>query len=94
VFARYLTPIEAYQRWTYYDWQLTVGLRGALSSVVIVSPGDFMVGDIDGVVVVPREHVVSVLEKAEEVVAHEEIVRAEFESGTDLVETYRRHALL
>lgn len=94
VFCRYLTPIEAVKRWSYYDWQLTVGLRGAMSSIVQVSPGDFIVGDLDGVVVVPRELAVEVLVKAEELIAHEDIVRKEFESGEDPVAVYKRHGRL
>lgn len=94
IFARYLSPVEALMRWTYYDWQIPIGLRGALNSIVPVSPGDFMVGDLDGVIVVPREHVVSVLLETEELIEHENVVREEFATGDDPVETYKRHALL
>lgn len=38
---------------------------------VIVRPGDIMVGDIDGVVCVPREHAAAVLEMAREIDARE-----------------------
>lgn len=94
LFARYLTPVEAVKRWSYYDWQLTVGLRGALSAIVTVSPGDFVIGDLDGVVIVPRELVVEVLEKTEELIRHEDAVRAEFEAGEDPVAVYKRHGRL
>jgi regulator of RNase E activity RraA len=94
IFARYLSPVEALMRWTYYDWQIPISLRGALSSTVPVSPGDFMVGDLDGVVVVPKDEVVSVLLETEELIEHENVVRAEFASGVDPVGTYQRHALL
>ncbi|WP_308798120.1 RraA family protein [Agromyces silvae] len=94
VFARYLTPVEAVRRWSYYDWQLTVSLRGALTSTVQVSPGDFIMGDLDGVVVVPRDLVVEVLEKTEELIRHEDQVRAEFDEGQDPVDVYRRHGRL
>lgn len=94
VFARYLTPVEAVKRWSYYDWQLTVGLRGALSSIVTVSPGDFIMGDLDGVVVIPRDLVVEVLERTEELIRHEDQVREEFEAGEDPVAVYKRHGRL
>lgn len=95
VFCRYLTPVEAVKRWSYFDWQLTVGLRGALTSIVEVSPGDFIFGDIDGVIVIPRELTIEVLEKTEELVQHEIAVRAEFTApGADPVEVYRRHGRL
>lgn len=94
IFARYLTPVEAVKRWSYYDWQLTVGLRGALSAVVQVSPGDFLVGDLDGVVVVPRHLVVEVLERTEALIALEDEVRVQFENGADPVAVYKQHGRL
>ncbi|MGX5681909.1 RraA family protein [Schumannella luteola] len=94
VFARYLTPVEAVARWSYYDWQRTIGLRGALSTIVPVSPGDFIMGDIDGVVVIPRDLVVEVLESVEELIRHEDAVRVEFQSGEDPVTVYQRHGRL
>lgn len=39
---------------------------------VNVNPGDLVVGDADGVCVIPREHIGIVLEKAEEKLAYEE----------------------
>jgi regulator of RNase E activity RraA len=94
VFCRYLLPVEAYGRWSYYDWQVPIGLRGALSSIVRVVPGDFLVGDIDGVVVIPHDLVTEVLAKTEELVALENEARAEFEAGSDPVAVYKRYGRL
>lgn len=94
VFCRYLSPVEAYKRWSYYDWQLTVTLRGALTRAVPCSPGDFIVGDIDGVVVVPHDLVVEVLRKTEELIADEDVVRQEFLASPDPVSVYQKHGKL
>jgi len=94
VFARYLSPVEAVKRWSYYDWQITVSLRGALTTTVPVSPGDFIMGDLDGVVVVPHDLVVEVLEKVEDLIAHEDIVRVEFLESDDPVSVYKKHGRL
>lgn len=94
IMARYLTPVEAYGRWSYYEWQKPIALRGALSSVVPVNPGDFMMGDLDGAVVVPREIVVEVLLKTEKLIATENEARADFESGMDPVEVYKKYGRL
>ncbi|MEU7004033.1 RraA family protein [Nonomuraea sp. NPDC046570] len=94
VMARYLTPVEAYQRWSYYEWQRPIALRGALSSVVPVQPGDFLMGDLDGAVVIPKSLVIEVLEKTEKLVATENEARQDFESGQDPVEVYRKYGRL
>ena len=50
---------------------------------VIVRPGDILVGDVDGVVVVPREHAEEVLKMAEEIDAREaEQAKLILESGS------------
>lgn len=38
---------------------------------VMVNPGDLVIGDYDGVTVIPREHILEVLEKAEKKAAYE-----------------------
>lgn len=93
-FCRYQSPVEAYRRWSYYEWQQPIALRGALTAVVPVHPGDFLFGDLDGVIVVPRDLVIDVLERTEALVDEENGVRAEFESGADPVEIYRRRGRL
>lgn len=94
VFCRYQSPVEAYRRWSYYDWQQPVALRGALSQVVHVSPGDFLFGDLDGVVVVPRDGVVDVLEKCEKLIGTENEARKLFASEEDPVAVYKRFGRL
>lgn len=94
VFCRFQSPVEAYMRWSYYTWQEPVALRGALTNTVIVHPGDFLVGDLDGVVVIPRDMVVDALYKVEELIAHENVVRKEFMDGADPVAVYERHQRL
>lgn len=95
VFARYYSPVEAVRRWSYYRWQLPVQLRGALSATVTVRPGDFMFADIDGVLVIPQEHVVEVLRKSEEHAAIEDRARGEFAApGADVEAVYARYRKL
>lgn len=92
--CRYLTPVEAFQRWSYADWQKPIGLRGALSSIVIVHPGDFLFGDLDGVVVIPRELVIEILESTEEIIQVENQAREEFQASDDPVAVYKKYGKL
>jgi len=48
---------------------------------VAVCPGDIILGDADGVVVIPREHAADVLKAAQATVAKEQQVRQRIELG-------------
>lgn len=88
VFCKYRSPADAKGRWNVVDFDCAVTLGG-----VPVRPGDFVVGDSDGVVVVPKELVVDVLLEAEEVVKTETEIRRrvrEGESVGDLYTQYKR----
>ncbi len=52
---------------------------------VQVRPGDIVIGDSSGVVVVPREHMGQVLEKAEQLWQKEEDMIAQIKAGTDIL---------
>jgi 4-hydroxy-4-methyl-2-oxoglutarate aldolase len=95
VCCRYQTPVEAFRRWTYAEWQIPIGLRGAITSIVTVNPGDFIFGDLDGVVVIPHDVVVEVLERAEKFVDTEGKERDEFFTpGADVIAVYRKYGRL
>ena len=53
---------------------------------VQVRPGDVMMGDRSGVVVIPYEHMDAVLDKAEELLKKEEAMIAELKKGVPLIE--------
>lgn len=52
---------------------------------VQVSPGDIVIGDSSGVVIVPKGHLEAVLEKAEELWKKEEDMVAEIRTGADIL---------
>lgn len=91
VFARYRTPIQSIGRWRVTEWQTDVSLRGATSPWVTVRPGDFVLGDDDGVIVVPAGLVDQVLERAEEIAATERQIRAALREGVSLAECLERY---
>jgi 4-hydroxy-4-methyl-2-oxoglutarate aldolase len=91
VFTRYQNSVEAFRRWSVTEWQIPVAIRGALSTIVTVNPGDFVFGDIDGVVIVPKEIVMDVLLQAEEIKVKENMSREEFSSGKSPEEVFRKY---
>ena len=48
---------------------------------VTVNPGDVVVGDVDGIVIVPREQAEAVAQLGQERIAREEQVRARLKAG-------------
>jgi 4-hydroxy-4-methyl-2-oxoglutarate aldolase len=61
---------------------------------VTVHPGDLVVGDQDGVAVVPRAHIVEVLDLAEAKVAAESKMRADLSRGLPLSEAFATYGIL
>lgn len=60
VFCKYRTSNGMLGRFRMVGWQLPISIGG-----VLIRPGDVIFGDIDGVIVIPRELAMEVLEKAE-----------------------------
>ena len=89
VFVRHTSPIESARRYCYVDFETAIYLGGTLSTYVRVNPGDWVVGDMDGVIVVSKEIVADVLLKASEVNEREEQSRRALREGMPFDEVYR-----
>jgi regulator of RNase E activity RraA len=59
-----------------------------------VNPGDFLFGDFDGVLVIPKELIMDVLVECERIVGIEDQAREEFARGEDPVAVFERHKRL
>jgi len=94
VFARYRSPIEAFGRCMCLDHQVPILVSGELTETVVVNPGDFIFGDIDGVIIIPRQLTIDVLTKCEDIMGIEDAARIDFERGDDPIEVFKRHKRL
>lgn len=85
VFCAFLTPADIVERWIpdRFGEPVTIG-------DVTIATGDYLLGDRDGVVVIPRRCVQDVLARTEEVVATESEMRRALIAGMDPVEAYHR----
>ena len=61
---------------------------------VNIEPGDLVFGDLDGVVIVPKDLEVAVIKKALEKAAAENVVRAEIEAGMSSTDAFRKYGVL
>ena len=84
LFTRYLSPIEGRLRYRVHSYQQPIGMRGALTSQVRVVPGDWIVGDMDGVIAIPKDLVGTVLTEAERRKATETLARTDIRNGEDI----------
>ena len=86
VFCSFLTPADIVSRWVpdRYGEPVTIG-------AVTITTGDYLLGDRDGVVVIPRSLAEEVVAKTEEVVATESEMRRALIAGMDPVEAYNKY---
>jgi len=86
VFCRYRTPADVVGRWKLVSYGLPIQI-----GEVGIRRGDFIVGDKDGVLVIPKQITREVLEKSEEVVNTENLVRKAILEGVHPVKAYRKY---
>ena len=86
VFCAFLTPSDVVERWIpdRYGEPVTIG-------DVTIATGDYLLGDRDGVVIVPRAIAEEVVTKTEEVVATESDMRRALIDGMDPVAAYHKY---
>ena len=84
-FVRYRTPQDSVPRWRVSDWGQPLTIGG-----VRVSLGDIVVGDLDGVVIVPRRVAVEVLKRCERLVGTESKVRTAVKRGMKPLAAYEK----
>jgi regulator of RNase E activity RraA len=86
VFCRFVTPEDSTWRWELEATQVPITIGR-----VRVEPGDWVVGDADGVVVVPQAVAEDVLAEAEAKAATESEIRVAVRAGMPPLEAYQRY---
>ncbi len=80
-FARFWTPAAGGGRWALTEVGVTVELPGAEGIPVTIAPGDVVLGDEDGVIIVPQAILPEVVEWSERLVAIEAAITARMRAG-------------
>lgn len=88
--ARGTTPIESSARWRITSVNSKIGMPGTLTSRVRVDPGDWIVGEADGVVVVPQAIAMEALIKAEKLEYEEQGMRDDVAAGMSFADAYKK----
>lgn len=88
--VRGTSPIESNKRWRMTALNVPIALPGTLTARVRVAPGDWIIGEADGVIVVPQEIAMEALVKVEDVEYREQGMREDFARGVSFDEAFKK----
>jgi 4-hydroxy-4-methyl-2-oxoglutarate aldolase len=89
VFARFACSASSVGRWDIREYQIPIKIGAA-----IVHPDDFVFGDVDGVVIVPKDIVMDVIASAEDIFRREGAMRDELRRGVSVTDAYAKYGSL
>ena len=89
VFSRGRYAQDAAVRCEVAEYRCPIEIEG-----VRVNPGDLVFGDLDGVLIVPKELEEEVITRALEKVRGEKVVRKEIENGMSATEAFKKYGIL
>jgi 4-hydroxy-4-methyl-2-oxoglutarate aldolase len=90
-FTTHVTPRRPAGRWSVVEHGQPISMPGQSGSEVVVHPGDLVLGDEDGVVVIPQAIAAEVLDAAEPLNRIEAKVVRDIRRGRDREETLRAY---
>jgi 4-hydroxy-4-methyl-2-oxoglutarate aldolase len=86
VFARFRTPRDIAGAWTLESFGQPIEMEG-----VQIRTGDFILADIDGIVVIPEQQAEAVITQVEKIMNTESLVRKAILSGVSAKEAYLKY---
>jgi regulator of RNase E activity RraA len=86
VFAKFRCSASSIGRWDIKEYQVPVKI-----GQTVIRPGDFVFGDNDGVVIVPADLTLPILEQAEALYERESGMRAELRAGVSIKEAHAKY---
>ena len=84
IFCRFTTPVDGFYRSRLRGWQIPIWFND-----ILIRPGDFIVGDSDGVLVIPQEIAEEILVEAERRAEEENETRELLRQGISADEASR-----
>jgi 4-hydroxy-4-methyl-2-oxoglutarate aldolase len=90
-FSSHVTPLNSNRWWQLTGTNVTVALPGQAAATVTVAAGDYVVGDADGVLVVPRAIAAEVTAWAERLTAIEETIVRQLKAGEPRPQVFQAH---
>ena len=91
VFCRYATPLISAGRWALTTANTQIRVAGQASPMVEVAPGDLVIGDSDGVIVIPQAIAADIVSWAETVAEIEASITARLRVGETREAAFSAH---
>ncbi len=88
VFCRYYTPLDVVGRWLVESMGAPIEIGG-----IAIRTGDYLLADLDGVVIVPAEMAEEVVAETERVMTTESDLRKAILDGMDPQEAYKQYGV-
>jgi regulator of RNase E activity RraA len=86
-----LTPVNSGRRAELVEANAPVPMPLQGGGTITINPGDYILGDRDGIIVIPQQHVEAVIGMAEELINKETLIQRDMESGLSREEAFKRH---
>jgi len=90
-FCRFVTPVNASRRWSIAEVGQPVHLPGIGGGSVALRPGDYLLGDADGIVVIPAEIAIAAIEAAETLDTIERTITQGIRDGGTREQLFKLH---
>ena len=84
--SRGFTPRDIVAHWLPEGWDVPITI-----GEVAITPGDYCIGDRDGLIFIPASIVEEVIEKSETAIGTESLIRKAILDGTDPQEAYLKY---
>ena len=88
VWSKFYTPKDVVAYWKPTKFEETIKIED-----VIIHNGDYVMADIDGVVIIPQNNVEDILQKSENLINTESQVRKAIREGMDPQEAYIKYSV-
>ncbi|MCP4548548.1 MAG: RraA family protein [bacterium] len=92
--VQYASPAQAIGRWRVTDCQVPVEVRGAIAERVTIHPGDIIVADEDGVIVVPAGRADEFARLAADWESKDQAAREDIMNGMKLLDAIEKYGAL
>jgi regulator of RNase E activity RraA len=86
VFARFKCSASSIGRWDIREFQVSIRIGNT-----VIHPGDFIFGDVDGVVIVPKDLTLEILTTAEDLYRRESGMREDLRRGVGVKDGYAKY---